>query len=35
MEIKLKMEKEKEESLGKREKERRYDEEVREKTIIY
>ena len=31
----MKMEKEKEESLGKRENERRYDEDKREKTIKY
>ena len=33
--MKMKMEKEKEESLGKRENERRYDEDKREKTIKY
>ena len=35
MEMKMNMEKEKEESLGKRENERRYNEEMREKTIKY
>ena len=33
--MKMKMEKEKEESLGKRKNERRYDEDKREKTIKY
>ena len=33
--MKMKMEKENEESLGKRENERRYDEDKREKTIKY